>query len=528
MTQAFSEPITVSSLSASANGEKDANGHTIPDSTLFLSPFVARHLGPTVAEQAVMLAELGYGSLEELIAATVPAAIRLQHPLDLPKGLDEAAALAKLKTLASQNQVWRSYLGLGYANTLTPGIIQRNVLENPGWYTQYTPYQPEISQGRLEALLNYQTLITDLTGMEIANASLLDEGTAAAEAMTLAFNARKKKDVTRFWVSEACHPQTIDVVRTRAIPLGIDVVVGDHQTFDFATPVFGVLLQYPATDGAIYDYEAFIAQAHGVNVLATVAADLLSLTLLRPPGEFGADIVVGNSQRFGVPLGYGGPHAAFFATRNAFARKLPGRLVGVSKDSYGAPALRLALQTREQHIRRDAATSNICTAQVLLAIMASMYAVYHGPEGLKVIASRIHQQIQTLAQALTQAGFTLGSEPYFDTLRVTVGSQQAAILERATAHRINLRVVDGDTLIVALDETVTDQDLNDLIAVFTGTPPSPLPTPHSPLPTPHSPLPTPVPAPFSPTPPSTATTAKPECCGTCIVCKRRICPWRRR
>jgi glycine dehydrogenase len=504
MTQAFSEPITVSSLSASANGEKDANGHTIPDSTLFLSPFVARHLGPTVAEQAVMLAELGYGSLEELIAATVPAAIRLQHPLDLPKGLDEAAALAKLKTLASQNQVWRSYLGLGYANTLTPGIIQRNVLENPGWYTQYTPYQPEISQGRLEALLNYQTLITDLTGMEIANASLLDEGTAAAEAMTLAFNARKKKDVTRFWVSEACHPQTIDVVRTRAIPLGIDVVVGDHQTFDFATPVFGVLLQYPATDGAIYDYEAFIAQAHGVNVLATVAADLLSLTLLRPPGEFGADIVVGNSQRFGVPLGYGGPHAAFFATRNAFARKLPGRLVGVSKDSYGAPALRLALQTREQHIRRDAATSNICTAQVLLAIMASMYAVYHGPEGLKVIASRIHQQIQTLAQALTQAGFTLGSEPYFDTLRVTVGSQQAAILERATAHRINLRVVDGDTLIVALDETVTDQDLNDLIAVFTGTPHSPLPTPHSPLPTPHSPLPTPhspLPTPHSRTSP---------------------------
>jgi len=493
MTQAFSAPITISSLSASANGDKASNGHAIPDQTPSLSPFVARHLGPTAAEQAAMLAELGYGSLEDLIAATVPAAIRLRQDLDLPKGLDEAAALAKLKTLASQNQVWRSYLGLGYANTLTPGVIQRNVLENPGWYTQYTPYQPEISQGRLEALLNYQTLITDLTGMEIANASLLDEGTAAAEAMTLAFNARKKKDATTFWVSEACHPQTIDVVRTRAIPLGIDVVVGDHRSFDFATPVFGVLLQYPATDGAIYDYEAFIAQAHGVNALATVAADLLSLTLLRPPGEFGADIVVGNSQRFGVPLGYGGPHAAFFATRTAFARKLPGRLVGVSKDSYGAPALRLALQTREQHIRRDAATSNICTAQVLLAIMASMYAVYHGPEGLKAIASRIHQQTQALAQALTQAAFSLGSQPYFDTLCVTVSDHQAVILQRAAAHRINLRVVDSETLIVALDETVTDQDLQDLITVFTGNPAAlsmggegTSPLPDSRLPTPHS------------------------------------------
>lgn len=289
MTQAFSAPSTVSSVSVPADGTAATHGkdisaqHQAPEASL--SPFVARHLGPTAAEQAAMLAALGYDSLDELMAATVPATIRLQHNLDLPKGLDEAAALAKLKTLASQNQVWRSYLGLGYANTLTPGVIQRNVLENPGWYTQYTPYQPEISQGRLEALLNYQTLITDLTGMEIANASLLDEGTAAAEAMTLAFNARKKKDATTFWVSEACHPQTIDVVRTRAIPLGIEVVVGDHRSFDFSTPVFGVLLQYPATDGAIYDYEAFIAQAHAANALATVAADLISLTLLRPLGN---------------------------------------------------------------------------------------------------------------------------------------------------------------------------------------------------------------------------------------------------
>jgi glycine dehydrogenase len=425
-----------------------------------------------------MLATLGYDSLDQLINATVPAGIRLSHPLTLPPGLDEATALEKLRSLAAQNQVWRSYLGLGYANTITPPVIQRNVLENPGWYTQYTPYQPEIAQGRLEALLNFQTLVTDLTAMEIANASLLDEGSAAAEAMTLAFNARKQKDTRTFWVSAACHPQTLAVVKTRALPLGIHVVVGDHRQFSFETPVFGVLLQYPATDGAIYDYTDFIAQAHAAKALVTVAADLLSLTLLRPPGEFGADIVVGNTQRFGVPLGFGGPHAAFFATRNAYARKLPGRLVGVSKDSYGSPALRLALQTREQHIRRDAATSNICTAQVLLAIMASMYAVYHGPAGLKAIATRIHQHTQTLAQALTAAGFSLGTAPVFDTLRVTVGDRQAAILARAAAHRINLRVLDTETLIVALDETVTSQDLQDLITVFTGTTsPQSAPTP---------------------------------------------------
>ncbi|HZG37219.1 MAG TPA: aminomethyl-transferring glycine dehydrogenase, partial [Nodosilinea sp.] len=477
MTQLFPQTST-SETSALAAAPDAAHNRT---AAVALSPFVARHLGPTERDTEAMLAALGYASLDELMAATVPEAIRLRQALDLPQGLDETAALAQLKALASQNQVWRSYLGFGYANTITPAVIQRNVLENPGWYTQYTPYQPEIAQGRLEALLNFQTLVSDLTGMEIANASLLDEGTAAAEAMTLAFNARKRKEAKTFWISATCHPQTIDVVRTRALPLGIEVLVGDHRAFDFAIPVFGVLLQYPATDGAIYDYAEFTAQAHDAQALVTVAADLLSLTLLRPPGEFGADMVVGNTQRFGVPLGFGGPHAAFFATRNSFARKLPGRLVGVSKDTYGNPALRLTLQTREQHIRRDAATSNICTAQVLLAIMASMYAVYHGPEGLRAIASRIHHQTQTLAAALSQAGFELGKEPVFDTLRVTVGDAQSAILARAADHRINLRVLDTETLIVALDETVTDADLQDLIAVFTGsTPPSPHPLTPSP------------------------------------------------
>ena len=489
MTQLFPKPSTLDT--ATAVPAHNGSDRPYPP----LSPFVARHLGPAERDAEAMLAALGYSSLEELIDATVPAGIRLKQTLTLPQGAGEAAALTQLKGIAAQNQVWRSYLGLGYANTLTPAVIQRNVFENPGWYTQYTPYQPEISQGRLEALLNFQTLVTDLTGMEIANASLLDEGTAAAEAMTLAFNARKKKDANTFWVSAACHPQTIEVVKTRALPLGIEVMVGDHRRFSFDTPVFGVLLQYPATDGAVYDYEEFTAQAHGANALVTVAADLLSLTLLRPPGEFGADVVVGNSQRFGVPLGFGGPHAAFFATRNTFARKLPGRLVGVSKDTYDNPALRLTLQTREQHIRRDAATSNICTAQVLLAIMAGMYAVYHGPEGLRAIASRIHDQTKTLAAALTKAGFNLGQEPMFDTLRVDVGHRQATILTRAAAHRINLRVLDSETLIVALDETVTDADLQDLITVFTTSTP---PLPHSSTsPLPHSPTP---PLPHSPTP----------------------------
>jgi glycine dehydrogenase len=464
-----------------ANGASaSANGQTPMPLAEPTSPFVARHIGPRAADVDAMVAALGYDSLAALMEAVVPGDIRLQRGLDLPQGLSEAEALEKLKAIAAQNQVWRSFIGLGYHNTLTPPVIQRNVLENPGWYTQYTPYQPEIAQGRLEALLNFQTLVTDLTGLEIANASLLDEGTAAAEAMTLSFNVRKQKAVKTFWVSDACHPQTIAVVKTRALPLGIEVLVGDHRSFDVSTPVFGALLQYPATDGAVYDYGAFIEKAHETKALVTVAADLLSLTLLKPPGEFGADIAVGNTQRFGVPLGYGGPHAAYFATRNAYARKLPGRLVGVSKDAYGKPALRLALQTREQHIRRDSATSNICTAQVLLAVIASMYAVYHGPEGLRNIATRIHQQTQTLAAALTAAGFTVGADPYFDTLRVTVGDRQAAILDRAAAHHINLRVLDADTLVIALDETVTAADLQALVTAFTDTPAPQLPSPPTP------------------------------------------------
>ncbi len=433
-----------------------------------VSDFVVRHIGPRQGDVQDMLAVLGYDSVEALMSATVPAGIRFQKQLAIGAGLDEQEALSTLRQIAAKNQVWRSYLGLGYANTHTPPVIQRNILENPGWYTQYTPYQPEISQGRLEALLNYQTMVTDLTGLEIANASLLDEGTAAAEAMTLSFNVRKQKAVKTFWVSEACHPQTIAVVQTRAQPLGIEVIVGDHRTFNWETPVFGALLSYPATDGAVYDYSNFVTQAHEHKALVTVVADLLSLTLLKSPGEWGADIAVGNTQRFGVPLGYGGPHAAYFATRNQYARKLPGRLVGVSKDSYDRPALRLALQTREQHIRRDAATSNICTAQVLLAVIAGMYAVYHGPEGLRAIATRIHRQATTLAKTLIKARFEVGKEAYFDTVRVKVGDRQSEILARAAAKHINLRRLDTEILVVALDETTTDKNLQDLVEVFTG------------------------------------------------------------
>lgn len=426
--------------------------------------FVQRHIGPSDVEVQAMLTTLGFASLEALIDQAVPAAIRLQRPLSLGEGQSEYELLKELKAIAAQNKLFRSFIGMGYYNTITPPVIQRNILENPGWYTQYTPYQPEIAQGRLEALLNFQTMVIDLTGLEIANASLLDEGTAAAEAMALSYGQHKGKSKT-FWVSEACHPQTIEVVQTRARPLGIEVLVGDHRTFDFSTPVFGVLLQYPATDGAIYDYTAFIEQAHSQGAIATVAADLLSLTLLKPPGEFGADIAVGSTQRFGVPLGYGGPHAAYFATKETFKRQIPGRLVGVSKDASGQPALRLALQTREQHIRRDKATSNICTAQVLLAIIASMYAVYHGPDGLKRIATRIHQFTAALAAGLKAHGYELGSEPFFDTLRVTV-PDAGVILERAIAHQINLRLINPTTLGISLDETTTPADLQDLLQIF--------------------------------------------------------------
>jgi glycine dehydrogenase len=416
-----------------------------------------------------MLAVLGVASLDELIHKTIPETIRSHQPLQLPPGRSEFSALQALRAIANKNQVFRSFIGMGYSGCITPPVIQRNILENPGWYTQYTPYQPEIAQGRLEALLNFQTMVTDLTGLEIANASLLDEGTAAAEAMTMCYGVRARKEATTFWVSAACHPQTIEVVQTRAKPLGIQVIVGDYHNCSFDVPVFGVLLQYPATDGAIYDYQEFIAQAHAAGALAIVAADLLSLTLLKPPGEFGADVAIGNSQRFGVPMGYGGPHAAYFATKDAYKRHIPGRLVGVSKDSHGHPAFRLALQTREQHIRRDKATSNICTAQVLLAIMASMYAVYHGPQGLKQIAQRIHQQTAMLATGLEKLGYALGSAPYFDTLRVEVAADRALdLIEQAQMQRINLRLIESGAIGISLDETTTQQDLQDLLEIFAG------------------------------------------------------------
>ena len=433
-----------------------------------LDHFMSRHLGPRSADVDHMLARLHLDTLDTLVNQAVPATIRMTGALDLPAPRSESEILADLRQLANRNQVFRSFIGLGYYNTLTPPVVLRNILENPGWYTQYTPYQPEIAQGRLEALLNFQTMITDLTGLEIANASLLDEATAAAEAMTLCLRARPRKSTANvFFVSDRCHPQTIAVVQTRAVPLDIEVVVGDHETYDFTQPTFGALVQYPTSDGDILDYADFCAQAHAHDALVVVAADLLALTLLRPPGEFGADVVVGSSQRFGVPMGYGGPHAAFMSTRENYQRLMPGRLVGVSVDAQGKPALRLALQTREQHIRRDKATSNICTAQVLLAVMASMYAVYHGPQGLTRIARRVHLLAGILAQQLRQLGYTLNHAPIFDTLTITNGPRhQDAIAAAALAHRINLALHEDGRVGISVDETTTTADLRDLLAVF--------------------------------------------------------------
>ena len=460
---------TVSEINSTHGTSSDRNGLTIADQDQFAHPdrFVDRHIGPNDPDIQQMLQTLGLDSLSALIDQAVPAGIRIQRPLQLSAGRSEYALLADLKAIAQKNQIFRSFIGMGYHNCITPPVIQRNILENPGWYTQYTPYQPEIAQGRLEALLNFQTMVIDLTGLEIANASLLDEGTAAAEAMSMSYGLCKT-GAKAFWVSEACHPQTIDVIRTRALPLDIEVIVGNHRTFEFETLVFGALLQYPASDGAIYDYREFVDRAHAADSLVTVAADLLSLTLLRPPGELGADIAIGNTQRFGVPLGYGGPHAAYFATKEAYKRQIPGRLVGVSKDINGQSALRLALQTREQHIRRDKATSNICTAQVLLAVIAGMYAVYHGSQGLKLIAERVHAMTATLATGLQEVGYLIGSEPFFDTLRIEVGDRQSQILERAIAHQINLRKIGDGAIGVTIDETTSKQDLLDLLKVFSG------------------------------------------------------------
>ncbi|MEA5513505.1 aminomethyl-transferring glycine dehydrogenase [Nodularia sp. UHCC 0506] len=433
------------------------------------SSFVQRHIGPNSDDIQQMLEVLGLQNLNSLIDKTVPQGIRLNKTLKLPAAQSEYAALAKLKQIAAKNQVCRSYIGTGYYDCITPPVIQRNILENPGWYTAYTPYQPEIAQGRLEALLNFQTMIIDLTGLEIANASLLDEATAAAEAMGLSYGVCKNQ-ANAYFVSDDCHPQTIDVLQTRAKPLGIKIIIGDHQTYDFTEPIFGAILQYPASDGTIYDYRAFIEKAHAEGALVTVAADPLSLALLTPPGEFGADIAVGSTQRFGIPLGFGGPHAAYFATKEQYKRQVPGRIVGVSKDAQGKPALRLALQTREQHIRREKATSNICTAQVLLAVMASMYAVYHGADGIRNIAENVHQLTVTLATGLKRLGYNIGSEHFFDTLRVELGTNSfEGILEACQGRNINLRIFDATSVGISLDETTTAEDVIDLWQIFAGT-----------------------------------------------------------
>src|SRR5713101_1301033 len=426
--------------------------------------FQERHIGPSAEDQAAMLATLGYDSLEAFIDAVVPADIRLRAPLRIPEARSEQEALETLRQLAAQNQVFRSYLGMGYHDCFTPTVIQRNVLENPGWYTAYTPYQAEIAQGRLEALVNFQQMIIDLTALDIANASMLDEATAAAEAMALCHAVVPNRK--RFFVADNCHPQTIAVVQTRAKPLGIKI--GDYSPFKFDNAFFGALVQYPATDGAIYDYAEFVRQAHDAGALVVVAADILALTLLKPPGEFDADVAVGNTQRFGVPLGFGGPHAAYFATRDEFKRHMPGRLVGVSHDAEGRPAYRLALQTREQHIRRDKATSNICTAEVLLAVIASMYAVYHGPKGLRAIAERIHRLTGQLADGLRALGCTITHNNFFDTVRVEVESSEV-ILEHAQKAGCNLRVLGKRAVGVSLDETTTNRDIELLMSIFRGT-----------------------------------------------------------
>ena len=425
--------------------------------------FQGRHIGPDADDQARMLEAIGAASLSELIHDIVPASILDETPLDVPGPYSEQAALARIKAIAGRNEVHRNYIGQGYYGTHVPPVILRNILENPAWYTAYTPYQPEISQGRLEALLNFQTMVADLTGLDIANASLLDEGTAAAEAMTLARRgSRSKSDV--FFASQHCHPQTLEVLRTRAEPMGIELVIGDEA--QGLPECFGVLLQYPQTLGSVQDYRELVEAAHAKGALVAVATDLLALAMLTPPGEWGADIAVGTAQRFGVPLGFGGPHAGFMACRDAFKRNLPGRLVGVSRDAQGAPALRLALQTREQHIRREKATSNICTAQVLLAVMAAMYAVWHGPQGLQRIAGRVAAYTGRMRAALDRLGLKVRNESYFDTLCVETGSHTEAVLQAARQARINLRVVDSATLALSLDETVTIEDVRTLAGVF--------------------------------------------------------------
>jgi glycine dehydrogenase len=430
--------------------------------------FVRRHIGPDDVEVQEMLAVLGLDSLEALVEQTVPASIRLKKPLKLPTGQGEHAVLESLRQLAGKNKIFRSYLGMGYSDTITPAVIQRNILENPGWYTQYTPYQAEIAQGRLEALLNFQTMVADLTALPLANASLLDEATAAAEAMHMCRAiAGEDNGKNAFFVAADCHPQTIAVVQTRAKSIGVECVVAGPADLEksVVTPFFGVLLQYPTTDGRIVDYTSVIERVHAAGGLVAVAADLLALTLIKPPGEFGADIAVGSTQRFGVPMGFGGPHAAYISTKTEFARKLPGRLVGVSRDARGKSAFRLTIQTREQHIKREKATSNICTAQVLLAVMAGMYAVYHGPHGLRKIAQRVFDLTSLLADTLRKMDLAVADGPFFDTIDVQVDSADA-IIEKAEAAQINLRRLNDRRIGVSLDETTTVADVQKLVKLF--------------------------------------------------------------
>jgi len=428
--------------------------------------FARRHIGPSEDEVRDMLREVGFENLDALIDAAVPKNIRLDRQLNLPEAKSEIEALAELRAIAKKNKIARSFIGAGYSDCITPPVIQRNILENPGWYTAYTPYQAEIAQGRLEALLNFQQMIMDLTALDIANASLLDEATAAAEAMSLCHAVAPNRKT--FFVADNCHPQTIGVIQTRAKPLGIEIRIDNYSRFKFDDTVFGALVQYPATDGAIYDYADFVRHAHEAGALIVVAADILALTLLKPPGEFGADVAIGNTQRFGVPLGFGGPHAAFFATRDQLKRHMPGRLVGVSYDAEGRRAYRLALQTREQHIRRDKATSNICTAQVLLAVIASMYAVYHGPKGLRAIAERVHKLTSQFANGLRALGLQISYADFFDTVCVEVESS-AAILEHAEKAGCNLRALGPGAVGISFDETTTPRDIELLMSIFRGT-----------------------------------------------------------
>ena len=430
--------------------------------------FALRHIGPNETDLAQMLQTVGVENLDQLIYQTIPDDIRLKQPLNLPEALSENEFLNHIQQLSQKNKIFKTYIGLGYHETITPSVIKRNIFENPGWYTAYTPYQAEIAQGRLEALLNFQTMVTDLTGMELANASLLDESTAAAEAMTMLYELRnrdqKKNNVTKFFVSEEVLPQTISLLYTRAIPLGIELVIGNHQSFDFSTDFYGALIQYPGKYGQVYDYASFTAKAKNNEIKVAVAADILSLVLLEAPGKWGADVVVGTTQRFGIPLGYGGPHAAFFATKDEYKRNIPGRIIGVTRDTDSNRALRMALQTREQHIKRDKATSNICTAQVLLAVMAGMYAVFHGPKGLTYIAQKVHHSATTLAAQLNRLGYQQTNAQYFDT--IVVKAEKHIIKPIAEANGVNFLYIDENTISIAVNEATSLTDINTVLRIF--------------------------------------------------------------